>query len=76
MIKPETKKLLVDLGQNVYGKALKEFLDNELDTLKNIVETKSWEETLGRQYAVKLIEKLFGFMKDAEIPVKTKNQYE
>lgn len=76
MIKPETKKILGDLGKNQYGAALKEFLQDELNDIGNIATAKSWEETQGRQYSVKFIKKLFSFLDGKKVESKSKIKYD
>lgn len=72
----EHKKLLSNLRNTSYGKALITFLKEEKEKIGNITEAKSWEETQGRQYAIKLIEKLFTFLDKKQEEGYTKNQYE
>lgn len=58
----EQKLLLVELGKNQYGAALKAFLNVEYEKINDIQTTTSWEETIGRQLALKTLDKLFNFM--------------
>lgn len=74
-MKPEDKKLLEDLSRTSYGKALSTFLDIELKDLKNVSNAKSWDDTLGRQHAVRIIERLFSFMQEKKIVEKSKTDF-
>lgn len=76
MISPEIRSALNDLPSTHYGKALKLFLDDKLKELQDVRDCKSWEETLGRQYAVKIVDELFSFMREQKNTEKSKNQYE
>lgn len=75
MITPENRELLEGLRNTNYGKALKELLDEKLEEIGNIKSCKSWEETLGRQYALKLIDDIFSFMKE-KVVISNKNRYD
>ncbi len=75
MIKPETKQTLEALAQTQYGQALQEYLDEEFELLNDIQTCKSWEETIGRQLALKSLEHLFSFMALRPKLGKGKNQY-
>lgn len=75
MLTPEQKKILSELKNTQFGQALRAFLDIQLDELNDITAAKSWDETLGRQHAVKVIKKLFAFMEEKKVTDKMKNQY-
>lgn len=70
-----TKELLQELGKSPLGNALRDFLDEQKKTIGNVKTTQSWEETLGRKFALKLIEDLFSFMDTPKVDKKEKNQY-
>lgn len=74
-MKQENKKLLEELSHTSYGIALKEFLDEEYSLLDDVSSCTSWEDTLGRQKAIKVLDKLFAFMGKKGIDTKQKNQY-
>ncbi len=75
-IKPETKELLEQMAKTQYGRALMEFLDENYSEIGNIMETKSWEETLGRQFALNVLKDLFYFMEEKKKgPEQKPNQY-
>lgn len=76
MITPEQRKLLSEISNTSYGKALLTYLDYSLAELKDITKTKSWDETLGRQYAVKYIEDLFAMMREKKVNPPKTSQYE
>lgn len=75
MISVEHKKLLSELKHTQYGVALKIFLESELEELSDITTSKTWQETVGRQKAVRMIRRLFSFMEEKKTTDKTKNQY-
>ena len=75
IIKPETKKLLQELGRHQHGYALKTYLNDALKELNDVRKIESWEETKGRQFAIKVIEDLFNFMADTKEQKKQGNQY-
>lgn len=69
-------KLLSELDKTPYGKVLRSFLEEELKELNDISKAESWEDTLGRQKAVRIVNKLFSFMnKEVNKVDKSKNQY-
>lgn len=71
----ENKKLLEALDKTPYGKALKEFLDEQYADIADIRKSQSWEETLGRKFALKVLEDLFATMKGNGVKERAKNQY-
>lgn len=75
MINPEYRQLLLDLKKTSYGVALKAFLDEELGNISDITTCETWEETLGRKYAIKLLNKLSSLMEEKKTTEKGKNQY-
>ena len=72
---PENKKILEELKNTHYGVALNEFLKEKYNYIGDITTIKSWDETLGRQYAVKVIKELFSFMEEQKAQIQNKNQY-
>lgn len=70
-----TRKLLEEMFLSPYGKALKDFLDEELKELTDVKNCKSWEDTLGRKHAEGVIKKLFSFIKGYEKP-SNKTRYD
>lgn len=69
------RKLLEEMFQSPYGVALKAFLDEEMKELTDVKNCKSWEDTLGRQHAEGIINKLFSFIKGHEKP-NNKTRYD
>jgi len=59
-----TLKTLGELKATNFAKALKLYLDVELDELDRASNAESWEDTLGRKHAVKVVRKLFSFLED------------
>lgn len=77
MITPEQKKRLTELPKTPYGIALQAFLDDKYKEIGNILESKSWEETLGRKFALQLLKDLFAIMgSDPGGASPKKNEYE
>lgn len=72
---PENKQLLQDLARTSYGKALSEFLGEELSILKDVNNAKSWDDTLANQKASRIIEKLFNFMQEKKTTDKVKTTF-
>lgn len=75
MIRPEIKQIFEGINATPYGKALQEFLDNELNELDRASSCKNWEDTLARAHAVKIIEKLFSLMNIKKTEVKNRTLY-
>ena len=75
MIKQESKELLEGLRLTNYGKALKELLDEKYSEIGDIKTCNSWEEVVGRKYALKLIDEIFYFMKE-KVDVTNKPRYD
>lgn len=76
MITPEEKAILESLRATQYGRVLRKYLDERFTEIGNIMETQSWEETLGRKFAIKLLRDLFAFMEQKEDPQKRLGQYD
>lgn len=75
MLKQEQKEILEQLGRSHFGKALQEYLtdaEKELDSVKGCT---SFDEVLGKQYALAVLAKLFSFMKEQEAPKSKTNNY-
>lgn len=73
----EQKELLRQLPKTSHGIALQGYLDDKYAEIGNIQDTKSWEETLGRQFALTLLKDLFYFMGSPKTDdAKKRNQYE
>lgn len=79
MISPDNKKLLNDLSHTNFGRALKEYLEDEvkkLDSVSEIPEGADFEtEARANKKAVKIIRKLFDFMGDKDGGEKKSHQY-
>lgn len=74
-IKPEHIKLLEELGRTQFGAALRAYLEDEKESIRDVRNSSSWEDTLGRQMALQTIDRLFNFMKEKTPVVKKKNPY-
>jgi len=74
-IKPEIKEKLEQLQNTPYGQALLVYLEQYKEELNSINKIITFEELLGKQYALKLIDEMFKFMDNKRVEVKSKNQY-
>lgn len=77
MISPELRKTLQDIKGTQYGRALKEYLNLEMDKLKDLSlnPPKSWEETLGRIQADMILRQLLDVIDDNK-PNPKKTSYQ
>jgi hypothetical protein len=75
MITQESVKLLGELKQTNFGKALKELLDFHERELNNVRKCTSWEDTKARTYALDIIDDIFKFMKE-KVEVSNKTRYD
>ena len=79
MISIENKELLEQLGKLNHGRALREYLDDEikkLDSLTETPETEDFEEVCrANKRAVKIIRRLFSFLEGKEESEKKGHQY-
>ena len=77
MITPQYREILDGIKATQYGRGLREFLDEEKLKLNNVKTLESWDETLGRKYAVKIIDTLFAFLVDnKKTDDRLKNDYQ
>lgn len=63
MIDPKAKEILNGINATPYGRALQEFLDDQIKELSDLEKITSYEDALGRKYAVQTLKKLFSLMK-------------
>ena len=78
MMKKETRyKYLKKLASNNMGKALKEELEEQKADLLDVRKAENWEDALGRQHAVKLIDKLMAVLSilQAQSDNSSRNEY-
>lgn len=75
MPKEERKKLLETLSVTSQGRALREFLEEKIDEIKDVENCTSWEDTLGRKHAVRVLRELFSSLSDKKEEKRTPNQY-
>lgn len=66
---------LKELGGTHYGETLRVFLKEEYDKIRDVRNCKSFEETIGRQLALKTLDELFRFLNDEKVEKASKNQY-
>lgn len=76
MIKPETRQLLVELGKTQYGKALRDFLDEQVKEVGDITKATSWDDTLGRKHFLTFVSKLYTVLEEKDIAEKSRSQYD
>ena len=74
-MKQETRETLLGIKNSAYGKAIREFLEENLDKIGDINSCESWEETLGRKYALRLLKDLFSFLEDKPDKQSKTNPY-
>jgi len=74
-MKTETRETLLSMKNSVYGKAIKEFLEENLEKIGDINSCESWEETLGRKYSLRLLKDLFAFLEDKPEKQSKANPY-
>ena len=74
------QKDLEALAKSPFGKLLLDYLKQESNNLRNIDGVKTFEELLGRQEAVKILDKMFKFIENAQKPKEetgtVKNEYQ
>ena len=74
------QKDLEALAKSPFGLLLLAYLKQESERLRNIDGVKTFEELLGRQEAVKILDKMFKFIENAQQPKETgqqsKNEYQ
>jgi hypothetical protein len=68
-------QLLKELWTLNHGKALREYLDEQMKELTDVKNCKSWEDTLGRQHAERILNELFS-LKDSSVVTRPPKQYE
>ena len=73
MIQDEFK----NLAKSDFGKVLMNFLDEEIKEMTDITKIKDYDELLGKQEAVKILRKLFSFLKKTrdEKPIIKRTDY-
>lgn len=75
IIDKNTEDTLKQMSKTIYGQALISYLDQARKELDSVSKTRTFDELLGKQYAIKVIDDLFVFMGDREVSTKPKNQY-
>lgn len=75
MISQEYKQLLNEMKLTNYGKALQALLDEKYAEINDVRHCTSWDDTLARAKAIKILDDIFYFMKDT-INVQSKNKYD
>lgn len=62
MKREERDKLLEELSRSQIGVALLEFINEKIFEMKDISKIKDFNEMLGKQEAIKTLEKIFSFL--------------
>lgn len=75
MLSKESRQLLEELDKTQYGRALREFVDDELAALSDVENCESWDDTLGRKHAVRILRRLFSFMQERKTIKRDPNTY-
>lgn len=75
MVSPEIRRQLLDLSTSQLGNALKEYLNDKYSEIGDITKVQTWEETLGKKYALEVLKEIFQFLERKETVEKSRNQY-
>ena len=76
MLSIEDKKVLAELGRHNHGRVLRNYLNDKLLGINSVEDAKSWEDTLARQHAVRLIKEIFAVLEDHNTKVNSKTKYD
>jgi len=76
IISSQIQEKLKQIKESPQGFALIEYLNQAKREMNDVKSMQSWEEVLGRKFALKVIDDLFVFMEDKKVDIKNKNQYE
>jgi len=75
MISPQNRALLETLPSSAHGRALQEYLEEEIQSIGDISSCQSWDETLGRKHAIKLLKGILFFYEEKKSKPKSPSQY-
>ena len=75
VIDERTNELLKEANSTAHGQAVIRFLNAYKEDLNNIKTVQSWDEALGRKYAIKFVDDLLSFMGEKTVETKRKNIY-
>ena len=75
MQKPERRQLLEELSRSMQGQALQSYLHEKYEEIGDITKCTSWEDALGRKYALQTLKELFYFIEEKKKEERTPNQY-
>lgn len=76
MTKQKRTELLLNLSKTAYGSALRDYLEEKTDEIKDISNVDSWEETIGKRTALTVLKDLFKFLEEKPLKKeKDKNEY-
>lgn len=63
------------MSKSPYGRALEDFIEEQLDIINDVSTCSSWDEVLGRQQTAKSLKKLLSFLTAKEVAEKPRSQY-
>lgn len=75
MISPKSVELLREMSNTPYGKAIEEFVADKEKNIGSVKNAVSWEDTLGRKHALKVLDEILYYMGKKQPQEKGKNQY-
>lgn len=75
IIEPDIKEKLEQLNNTPYGIAIKVYLGKAREEINDVKTMSTFDELLGRKYALKYIDELFSFMGEKKVETRSKNQY-
>lgn len=75
MLNPQYRELIEGMNKTSQGKALQEFLNEEVLKLNDVRNIETLEEVLGRKRAIEIIDKIFGFLKEKKIDGQSRTSY-
>lgn len=76
MISKENIELLGRMKETAYGEALKEWIEDQILELSNLDTVESWDDTLGRKQAKKILNKLSKTVTPVDKSKTNNSQYE
>lgn len=75
MLSPEKRALLAELSRSSHGEALREYLEECYEEVGDVRKCSSWEDTIGRQHALIVLDGVFSFLTDKQTTQSGKTQY-
>lgn len=75
MVNQEIRKQLLDLSNSQLGNALREYLNDKYVEIGDVTKVTSYDDALGRKYALEVLKEIFKFLERKETVEKSRNQY-